>query len=358
MSGGRDGAGPRWPATASAAVLCLLLCLVAVTAAADSPGFRPAERRGGDGMEILRRAAENSVRLHYQGVRSVSWVDSAGRTGTARLDVLHRPGVGLLVSPLHGTAGGADVLVGAGSWEETGEEVLAVLEANFWVHADGAATVGGRPALRVVVHRDSGQVAARFWVDERTGLLLRREVYDITGEVAQTSVFESVRFGADAVADTGETARPDVVSRPWGDRLDPHELALLRDGGWTLPEQLFWGFVLVEARSTGSGNDRVTHLTYSDGISVISVFTQRGSLGGGAVAGLREAEWDGAPVHVADEGGQHQRMWEADGFVHTVLADAPAGIVSDALEALPPPDGAGFWARIGRGLERMGTWLG
>src|SRR5690606_22026077 len=249
VSGGRDGAGPRRSATASAAVLCLLLCLVAVTAVADSPGFRPAERRGGDGMEILRRAAENSVRLHYQGVRSVSWVDSAGRTGTARLDVLHRPGVGLLVSPLHATAGSADVLVGAGSWEGTGEDVLAVLEANFWVRADGAATVGGRPALRVVVHRDSGQVAARFWVDERTGLLLRREVYDITGEVAQTSVFESVRFGADAVAETGGTARPDVVSRPWGDRLDPHELALLRDGGWPLPERLFWGFVLVEARS-------------------------------------------------------------------------------------------------------------
>jgi len=90
---------------------------------------------------------------------------------------------------------------------------------------------------------------------------------------------------------------------------------------------------------------------------VISVFTQRGSLGGAAVTGLRRTEEDGALVHVADEGGQHQRIWEADGFVHTVLADAPAGLVADVLHALPPPDRHGFWERVGRGFERVGTWL-
>lgn len=339
-------------------VLCLLLFLIAVTVAADSHTGHTVQRRGGDGMEILRRAAESSMRLHYQGVRSVSWVDGTGRTETALLNILHRPEVGTLVSPVRNGTEGTDVLVGTDAWEGPDEDVLAVLEANFWVRADGTGQIVGRPAVQVTARRDSGQVAARFWVDEQTGLLLRREVYDIDGELAQASAFESVSFGADTVGAAGEEVRPDVVGRPWGDELDPSVLAQLRDEGWTLPERLYWGFELVEARSTGSGEDRVAHLTYSDGICVISVFVQRGSLAESAVTELREVERDGAAVHVADEGGQHRRMWEADGFVHTVLADAPAGIVSDVLEALPPPDGAGFWARIGRGLERMGTWLG
>ncbi|WP_243597573.1 sigma-E factor regulatory protein RseB domain-containing protein [Thermobifida halotolerans] len=343
----------------SAAVLCVLLCLIAVTVAADSRAVPPAERRGGDGMAILRRAVELDDGLHYAGVRSLSWRDSAGRTETTLLHVLHRPEVGTLVRPVRETGGGTDVLVGSGAWGDPDGAVLAVLESNFWVDADGAEKVGERSALRVTARRDNGQLAARFWVDEATGLLLRREVYDTDGELAQAGVFESIRFGADAVAAADDTAQSDttVVSRPWGDELDERELDLLRSDGWALPEQLPWGFTLVEARSTGSGSNRVTHLTYSDGICVISVFTQRGSLGAGAVSGLRAVEEDGALVHVADEGGQHQRMWEADGFVHTVLADAPEGIVSGALRTLPPPDGTGFWARVGRGLDRMGTWL-
>ncbi|AAZ54544.1 hypothetical protein Tfu_0506 [Thermobifida fusca YX] len=356
MSGGRDTAGPRWRAPATAAVLCLLLCLVSVAVVGDSAD-RPAGRRGGDGMAVLRRAAETSVRLSYQGVRVVSWVDSTGRTETARLNILHQPGVGTLVSPLHDTGEGTNLLVGSTPWGRVGKDVLDVLETNFWVRTEGETQIGQRSAVGVVAQRDNGQVAARFWTDEHTGLLLRREVYDISGEVAQTSVFESIQFGVDAAALAEETRQPDVVSRPWGDELDPQELRQLRDEGWVLPERLLWGFELVEARATGEGDERITHLTYSDGISVISVFTQRGSLGGAAVTGLRRTEEDGALVHVADEGGQHQRIWEADGFVHTVLADAPAGLVADVLHALPPPDRHGFWERVGRGFERVGTWL-
>src|SRR5690606_37827798 len=132
VSGGRDALGRRRRASARAAVRCLLLCLVSVAVVGGSAD-RPAGRRGGDGMAVLRRAAETSVRLSYQGVRVVSWVDSTGRTETARLNILHQPGVGTLVSPLHDTGEGTNLLVGSTPWGRVGKDVLDVLETNFWV---------------------------------------------------------------------------------------------------------------------------------------------------------------------------------------------------------------------------------
>ncbi|TDQ54746.1 sigma-E factor regulatory protein RseB domain-containing protein [Actinorugispora endophytica] len=346
------GARRRWRTTA---LLSVLLFLLAVTAAGDARVGGAVTVRGGDGMDVLRRAARVGEDLSYQGTWSVSWWDE-DESGTALVDVVHRPGVGTLVGPAAGQAPGAKgYLMGADTWTGPDDVLLDLMEGNFWVRAEESEEVSDRTAVLVEARRDSGLTAARFWVDEETGLLLRSETYDLDGALTRSNVFLSVRFGVDdePVAPSGTAPG----GMPWGNELDEADLAGLRSDGWPLPERLHQGFALVEARSTGSGEGRVAHLTYSDGICLVSVFVQHGSLGEGALSGLRAVEEDGAVVHVG-EGGQHQRVWEADGFVYTVLADAPKGVVAASLTGLPAPDGTGFWARVGRGFGRLGTWIG
>ena len=48
--------------------------------------------------------------------------------------------------------------------------------------------------------------------------------------------------------------------------------------------------------------------------------------------------------------------WSADGYVYTVISDAPASTVAQAVRRLPHDSPPGFWDRIGRGLHRIMSW--
>ena len=96
-------------------------------------------------------------------------------------------------------------------------------------------------------------------------------------------------------------------------------------------------------------------LCYSDGLSVISVFEQRGNLAA-RLAGWRKTTVAGRAVFVA-EPGQRSLIWSSRGMVYTVMADAPARTV-DAVVGMLPHDGpAGFWKRMSRGLVRLASWV-
>jgi len=49
--------------------------------------------------------------------------------------------------------------------------------------------------------------------------------------------------------------------------------------------------------------------------------------------------------------------WSADGFVYTVIADAPPESVARVITALPHDRDVGFWDRVVRGVKRMGSWF-
>ena len=63
-------------------------------------------------------------------------------------------------------------------------------------------------------------------------------------------------------------------------------------------------------------------LGYSDGLSVISVFEQRGHLAA-KLDGWRKTTVDGHAVYVA-EPDQRSMTWSSRGMVYTVMVDAPA----------------------------------
>jgi sigma-E factor negative regulatory protein RseB len=149
---------------------------------------------------------------------------------------------------------------------------------------------------------------------------------------------------------------PAPAATPWTAQLGQARLAALRAGGWPLPGQLPGNLALFAATETSQQSGQVVNLSYSDGLAVVSVFVQRGQLGKG-MPGWRRITVHGRTVYSVDPD-DRSFAWSANGFVYTVIADAPAATVRQVVTALPGNDPRpGFWARIGRGFGRLASWL-
>nr|WP_255429708.1 sigma-E factor regulatory protein RseB domain-containing protein [Streptomonospora sp. PA3] len=230
------------------------------------------------------------------------------------------------------------------------ELLLDQLAANYRLARAGTARMSGRSAAVLEAHRADGTVAGRVWVDERTGLPLRRETRDTAGRIVHAVELVELRVHPDPEPLKGYPDR----ARPWSDELSPAELERLRRQGWSIPERPAWNLRLIRAWAKDSASGRVVHLAYSDGLSVVSVFAQRGRLPGESEGtGARAAKVlrrDGA----ADAAGR-QRMWDSEGFVYTAMGQAPRELLDAAAQGFPEAGPSRFWARVFRGFDHLSS---
>nr|BFE34040.1 hypothetical protein GCM10010200_062910 [Actinomadura rugatobispora] len=265
-------------------------------------------------------------------------------------------------------------------------EILGLLIRNYAVVRGPEAVVCGRRARVVEARRADGTAAGRFWIDAATGLMLHREMIDGRGRAVAATGFSELRVspagggGNEPLAMAGTktpvpSARPSAsvpAALPWADRLEDEELAVLRDQGWPVPGALPGRLTLYDARRPASkekrpgrsasgagGRDRagggVVHLSYSDGVAAVSVFVQRGTLDETAFSGWRRTASRGRTVFRRDSL-QRWAVWERDGYVFTVLTDAPEDTADSVVAALPHGEDA-FRARLGRGFRRLVSWI-
>ncbi|ASU86096.1 hypothetical protein CDO52_07710 [Nocardiopsis gilva YIM 90087] len=307
-------------------------------------------------MALLRRAARAEHGTSYRGVQSVT-SGIGSEVETRLVQVVHRAGHGTEYGGPPGTTGADRVVVTPSpTLLRMDEKLLGALAANYRVTRAGSGVICGRRVTVVEALRANGTVAGRFWIDDDTGLPLRQETRDAAGQVAHSTEFTEFR------TDVGTATLPMSAHHawPWKGVTSNAELDDLRAEGWAVPDYLHWDLPLIEVWSKGEGEGRVLHLSYSDGLSVVSVFIQRGRLGReseGTGDGMTAVVQGDGTVYV-DDAGQQRRVWETDGFVYTVLADAPEETVRAAVAGLPAPDGSGFWPRVMRGFERLGSWSG
>lgn len=314
--------------------------LAAVPALAEvDAGTTSAESAEAEALALLERAAQAGRRLSYSGTQ---YVASWGQDGSesALVELRHDPATGSVVSgdePVSATA-------------TLDPRMLARLSASYALAVKGPGRCTGRSASVVEARRGDGQVAGRFWVDRRTGMLLRREVFDADGRRVRSSAFVDldVRPGAPAAPLMAMTVRSG------GERPSAAAVARLRDDGWLVPQALPSGFRLFETRRGGD----VLHLAYTDGLSTLSLFAQDGALGSRPMAGFRAERVDGRPVWVR-RAAPERVVWSGGGRVWTLVSDAPEDAVLAAVGALPrdPAPDDGLRSRLGRGLSRLGGML-
>jgi negative regulator of sigma E activity len=361
-----------WAVTAVGSLLLTGASTAAVTPWASAEGANPTVASS-EAVATLQRASQAARSQPYSGTQFLSaW--TRGATTSVVVNVIHVPGRGSLVQvPATADGVGASILESdsgpsaadgpagldgsAAALPGLDAEPLALLQRNYDVSMAPAGSCAGRPASVVEVRRRGvdASLAGRFWVDQRTGLVLRREVFDTQGRTVRASAFGTV--DTDAVP-TMSGKLPPTSAKASGESLSAGRLNAMRSTGWTAPDRLGADLELYDTRATGAGRNQTLHLSYSDGLSTLSLFEQPGRLDAAAVRGWRRERIGAADVFVNDT--LPQRVaWAGNGTVYTMVADAPGEMIDAVVAALPhePEPARGVLARMRHGLVRVGSWL-
>ena len=308
------------------------------------------------GMQLLDGAADASLSTSYQGTELGSQSGMAGRVKMIS-QVWHRAGGVTLVemprdaTPAAQPAAAAD-MAGSDSPAQEGvfgvtRPLVALLGKHYVAAYGGAGTAAGRAATVVDLYRFDGSLAARYWLDKQTTVPLRRDLFDTTDQLISQDSFTSVRFGALAgpqFAWAQPAADPDWVT------VTPSStfLTSLAGQGWQVRGSLPGGLPLYAAASADTASGQVVDLEYSDGLNVVSLFVQRGSLAS-SMPGWQQVKVSGQRAFVSG----HSVAWAVPGFVYTMIANASPQTMTQVIGVLGRGGSPGVLDRLGRGFIRL-----
>jgi sigma-E factor negative regulatory protein RseB len=374
-------ASSPWRIASVAVVLGLLGSCAAVLALADSSAGPTVMRRTGSaaarraghslrprrpsvaadsaqaraGLQLLSEAAAAGQAVSYHGVQIVAWWGQGGAS-TSVVQVWHQPGSGTMAQAFGNAALPSAVRQSAAAQDQDQDGILAVsrrlltlMEANYQIVDVGRGSADNRPAAIVELWRPDGSVAARFWLDTATKLPLRREIFDSHARMISEDAYINLEIGA-----AGAGGMPTADARPWTGQIDSAGLTALRAQGWPLPAALSGQLTLFAASETSTQSGEVVDLSYSDGLSEVSLFLQRGQLPRD-LPGWQRLAVRGHTILSSDPD-ERCVAWSARGFVYTMIADAPPSAVNQIVAGLPHDSQLGLWERMARGFRRLVSW--
>ncbi|MEJ7741369.1 MAG: sigma-E factor regulatory protein RseB domain-containing protein [Nocardioidaceae bacterium] len=290
----------------------------------------------------------------YQGTRVIS-VAADNQLLSAQIEVDHAPTQGTSYSSGHPSgATAAFVAAGGAELDRLSTDMLEQLLATYDVTITQTTRLLGRTSTVIEARRD-GQLAARFWVDQASRLLLRRDLYD-GGRLARSSRFTSLEVTHDAFL----SHLPPEVLPPSAEALSMQVSAALHDEGWICPETVAGAGALISLRRLG-GVDEGVQATYTDGLVTTSVFEQRGGLDPSSVGAFTQAferiNLDGSTVYLSS-GFPSVAVWQSGSVTYTMITDAGPETAEEILAALPQaPAAEESGSRLADGLGRMWALL-
>jgi sigma-E factor negative regulatory protein RseB len=316
------------------------------------------------GMHLLDGAADAGLSTSYQGTELTA---QSGVGGSVKMisQVWHQ-GSGLTLVASSSDTAPAAASYGVASFDQVSgspegvfgvtKSLVALLGKHYVAVDRGGGAAIGRAATVVDLYRFDGSLAAQYWLDKQTMVPLRRELFDTSDNVISEDSFVQVKFGAGAApklvgagavkmqSQAGAGGQPSWVAADAPARF----LASLAGQGWQVPGSLPGGLPLYSAASAETTNGEVADLEYSDGLYVVSLFVQRGTLAAN-MAGWRQVSVDGRQAFVSG----HSVTWAAPGFVYTMIADTPPQTESQVVGSLPRGGAPGVLGRFGRGFIRL-----
>jgi len=289
----------------------------------------PPCRAGGD-AEVLRRAQTASATVAFFGTVIIRWLDG---DGIERGESMQVRGKGSELELSSGVK--QPSLTWSGGVDPT--RTAPDPTAKYEVRAERGPLVLGRPTTRVVLHLDD-RITEQADVDDASGLLLRRQVYDERGwavRVVEFTSLEDVRTVGIGPARSGRWRAPQV-------RDVPHP--------FRVPDQLAAGYSRLGAYNRGSA----VQVLYGDGVRTLSVFTQLGNADPAALPAGGERLPIGRTLgrRWTWAGGQVV-TWSQRGTTTTVVGDGPPAEVLAAARSLPEPGAFAFADRLRQAARRV-----
>lgn len=228
---------------------------------------------------------------------------------------------------------------------------MAEVERNYDVDVAGRAELSTGPAVAIAFRR-GGALSERLFVDDETGLVVRRETYDQGGQPVRVTVLQQLRVtntAMEPLAGGGEDALGSRI------QLAPEDVSRIEGHDWPVPTAVGDGFDLRVAFAIDRA--AAVQLVYSDGLYTVSLLEQPGSVDAEALAGAVREVHEGIPVYRWPAMEPLRMVWNGDGHTFTAVTDAPAGVLLDVVRDLPHDTEPSMPSRVGRGLVRLGHWL-
>lgn len=133
----------------------------------------------------------------------------------------------------------------------------------------GTERVAGRPCQVVMLEpRDGYRYSYNLWLDKQTGLPLKSRVVNDSGVVVSMFVFSEIQIGK--VPDAG-LFRNDLA----GKRVQQASLDTPVEVAWDVTPPPGFERVQQAVRALPGKSAPVTHLVFSDGLAVLSMFVER-----------------------------------------------------------------------------------
>lgn len=364
---------------AHVAVIAALLVLAVAGTGPPAAGEPAGSERRPLWWDLLADAAQAAGSRAYRG--EVLWIDwSAGAPQVARVDVIgteqdltvrtaerytvrlggaggglvdHEQGWFLRLPAVDPAAGGRD---------------LDRLADKYRVELAGTDALHDRACTRLDIRRRvDDRLRERLWVDEATGLVLRREHYDGDERLLRMAAYLSLdltpqlgrgpRSTAPAHADrdrSGGLERRDQGVVPVG----PRALQALREAGWLVPPELPGGYEPTGVWAVSSQDSQPLQIAYGDGLYSVSLFQQHGRLDGESLPpGAARADGFDWPVYHWPGALPQRLVWEASGTTFSLVGDLPADELRAMAAALPHPRRQALLERLGRGFGRLWSWV-
>lgn len=300
----------------------------------------------------LERAAAAPDHVSYHGTQIITAWGPQGAS-SAMLDIVHAASQGSEISVVGSSSSpGAKAFVQraghAGAAVDGGP--LALLRSTYELVYKCCTDIIGRTAVLVEALRDDKTLAARFWIDQATGLLLQRQLFSGDGKtMVRATVFTELE-----IEDTDFIGHLPPMAPSGVQPIGLGQVDHLRSEGWVCAPELPASLKLFDVhQDTTNGS---LQFSYSDGLFNVSLFEQRGALDPAAVAGFSTTDTPGVYLRY---GMPSYVVWSSGGIVYTLIGDLPPDMLGQVVRAFPHDTPVKLTAiqRMGAGLAKIATWL-
>ncbi|HSO94587.1 MAG TPA: hypothetical protein VLV81_00955 [Acidimicrobiia bacterium] len=282
----------------------------------------------GDGERLLHDAASANAHQSYAGVLSVDWVDHGARHHVEAYTHVVDGEVELGAGTSRVLSAGSQRWVGSpGAWAlVVGSDSTAAAapsaDANWDLQTEPGPSVAGRDTTEVVATEpSSGAPRARFFIDIRTGTLLRRDTLDGHGHLVREVSFE-------AFLALGEAATP---VRPRATKTEEPVTLRSVPAGYQGPSGLGPGYRLLGRYRQPDGT---VQLYYGDGIFTLSLFEQKGTIDWGSLPAGTAVDVNGNGGRTYETATSSVAVWDDHGLVVTAVSDAAPDQVLAAVRSV------------------------
>jgi outer membrane lipoprotein-sorting protein len=262
-----------------------LFALVAVCGAVAAAGTRAQA----DPASLVRRSEAADTRVDYSGTKVIRSARGSGRSTRERVvRIFHRAPDQTRLDFVSGGPAGASIIQHGSRhyWRSPQGDVhplfphdtaagrVDLLLQNYTPRKLRVESIAGRRAFVIAIEpKRSGNPKKTIWLDPWTGLALKTQFFNSSGDLTEESFFQDI--------DLHPTFSPGLFELPPGTPPPPEPPTVQPDFVPKRPGYVPPGYLLV---STGAFMDRsgrtIAYMRYTDGLNTLHVYESRSDSGG------------------------------------------------------------------------------